>query len=133
MAQRGRPREPGQLRCADPNRLLRAETGRRGPAVTVVPPRTLDLASSFTMAPRTLQIRGNLGETYKDVFTPEAVEALHALAEFDADRKALMAARMDRRLARARNRQPIAFLDPDAYIARTRIRVADARAGEFTG
>ena len=85
------------------------------------------------MGPRTLQIRGNLAETYQDVFTPEAVEALQVLAEFDADRKALMAARMDRRLARARNRQRITFLDPDAYIPRTRIKVADARAGEFTG
>ena len=44
-----------------------------------------------------LEIRGNLKTTYADVFTPEAMSALHALAPLDADRKNLMAARIARR------------------------------------
>src|SRR4051794_12656537 len=85
------------------------------------------------MAERTLEIRGNLQHAYADVYTPEVVAALEALAGLDADRKALMAARLERRAARARNQERIAFLDPLATIARTRIKVADARAGAFTG
>src|SRR5215475_3520428 len=85
------------------------------------------------MAARTLEIRGNLGNTYADVFTPEAVAALEALAGLDVDRKAVMAARIERRATRALNKQRIAFLDPQAAIARTRITVQDARAGAFTG
>src|SRR4051812_38487721 len=85
------------------------------------------------MAARTLEIRGNLETAYADVFTPEAVAALEALAGLDADRKAVMAARIERRAARARNKQRIAFLDPQATIARTRIKVQDARNGVFIG
>src|SRR5262249_40065803 len=85
------------------------------------------------MAARKLEIRGNLESAYADVFTPEAVAALEALAGLDADRKAVMAARIERRAARARNRQRITFLDPQATIARTNIRVQDARAGAFAG
>src|SRR5262245_38324765 len=44
-----------------------------------------------------------------------------------------MAARIERRAARARNRQRIAFLDPEATIARTNLKVQDARAGAFIG
>src|SRR5436309_777597 len=85
------------------------------------------------MAARKMEIRGNLANAYADVFTPEAVAALEALAGLDADRKALMAARIERRAARARNRQRITFLDPQATIARTKIKVQDARAGAFGG
>src|SRR2546425_3718634 len=85
------------------------------------------------MAARALEIRGNLEIAYPDVFTPEAVAALEALAGLDADRKAVMAARIERRAARARNKQRIAFLDPQATIARTRIKVQDARDGTFIG
>src|SRR5262249_39855890 len=85
------------------------------------------------MAGRTLEIRGNLENAYADVFTPEAVAALEALAGLDADRKAVMAARIERRAVRARNKQRIAFLDPQATIARTRIKVQDARARAFIG
>jgi len=85
------------------------------------------------MAARKLEIRGNLENAYADVFTPEAVAALEALAGLDADRKAVMAARIERRAARARNKQRIAFLDPQATIARTKIKVQDARAGAFIG
>src|SRR6516165_9663262 len=85
------------------------------------------------MAARKLEIRGNLENAYADVFTPVAVAALEALAGLDADRKALMAARIERRAARARDKQRIAFLDPQATIGRTKIRVQDARAGAFVG
>lgn len=85
------------------------------------------------MAARRLEIRGNLESAYADVFTPESVAALEALAGLDADRKAVMAARIERRAARARNQQRIAFLDPQATIARTKIKVQDARAGAFLG
>jgi malate synthase len=85
------------------------------------------------MAARNLEIQGNLENAYADVFTPEAVSALEALAGLDADRKTIMAARLERRAARARNQQPIAFLDPHATIARTTIQVRDARAGAFRG
>src|SRR5436190_17926433 len=85
------------------------------------------------MAPRKLEIRDKLESAYADVFSPEAVAALEALAGLDADRKAVMAARIERRAARARNKQRITFLDPNATIARTTIKVQDARAGAFTG
>src|SRR5262249_43623680 len=85
------------------------------------------------MAARKLEIRRNLESAYADVFTPEAVAALEALAGLDADRKAVMAARIERRAARARNQQRIGFLDPQATIARTKIKVQDARAGTFIG
>src|SRR5437763_3998959 len=85
------------------------------------------------MATRKLEIRGNLENAYADGYTPEAVAALEALAGLDAERKAVMAARIERRAARSRNKQRIAFLDPQATIARTRIKVQDARAGAFIG
>src|SRR3989442_9745441 len=85
------------------------------------------------MGPRRLEIRANLETAYPDVLTQEAVAALEAVAGLDADRKAVMAARIERRAARARNQQRIAFLDPEATIGRTNIKVQDARAGAFVG
>ena len=85
------------------------------------------------MSARKLEIRGNLESLYPDVFTPEAVAALEALAGLDADRKAVMKRRIGRRAAWARNKQQIAFLDPQAIIARTKIKVQDARDGNFVG
>ena len=80
-----------------------------------------------------LEIRGNLANDYADVFTAEAVDALEALAPLDDDRKALMTARITRRLDRAGTKQRIAFLDPGKTIGRTGITVAQARAGDFVG
>jgi malate synthase len=85
------------------------------------------------MAWRELEIRGNLDRAYPDVLTEEAIAALEALAHFDADRKSLMAARIDRRAARARNAQRISFLKPESYIPRTKITVQEARDGAFVG
>ena len=59
-----------------------------------------------------LVVRAALDKSYPDVLTSEAMAALDALAHFDADRKALMTARSQRRLARARDKKKIAFLDP---------------------
>lgn len=80
-----------------------------------------------------IEIRSNLELAYADVYTPEAIAALSALAPLDADRKAIMSARMERRASRARNGQRIAFLDSNATIPRTTISVRDARAGAFVG
>jgi malate synthase len=79
------------------------------------------------------QIRGDLLRSYSDVFTQEAMAALAALAPLNAPRRALMAARIERRARRARDRQRITFLDPAGTIPGTDIRVQDARDGNFIG
>jgi malate synthase len=89
-----------------------------------------------TAAPETfggLQFRGGLRREYPDVYTTEALEVLEALAPLDAARRALMAARIERRQARARERRRIGFLEPGATIPGTDITVGDAREGRFTG
>jgi malate synthase len=85
------------------------------------------------MGSRKLEIRANLEKQYLDVLTPEALAALDALAHLDMDRKAVMTSRIARRAARARSKQRIEFLDPKATIARTNIKVQDARDGNFVG
>src|SRR5437868_7446283 len=85
------------------------------------------------MPSRPLEIRGSLETSYVDVFTPATLAALAALAPLDADRKAVMQARIARREARVRDRRRIDFLDPRSVIPRTQITVQDAREGKFTG
>src|SRR5262245_47059052 len=85
------------------------------------------------MPDRVLEIRGTLEATYPDVFTPDALAALAALAPLDAARKALMKARIARRAARVRDRRRIEFLDPQSVIPRTQITVQNARDGRFIG
>jgi malate synthase len=80
-----------------------------------------------------LEIRPDALANYPDVLTSAVVTALRELAPLDDDRHAVMAARLTRREQRAKNSERIAFLDPASIIARTNIRVADARAGAFTG
>ena len=80
-----------------------------------------------------LLIRDNLRQQYDDVYTPEALEALEALAHFNKDVKALMAARTQRRRRRCSARERIDFLPADALIPRTEIKVQDARDGNFLG
>ena len=82
---------------------------------------------------RRLDYRNSVLKAYPDVYTPAALEALEALAPLNRDRRELMARRIARRLARERGRQRIAFLDPQALIPRTGIRVQDARDGNFEG
>src|SRR4051812_34711570 len=80
-----------------------------------------------------LEIRDNLRSDYRDVYTDAALKALNALADLDKDRQALMRARIERRNRRARNKQRITFLHPEATIGRRSITVQDARDGRFEG
>ena len=86
-----------------------------------------------TARSRRLQIRDDLHRAYHDVYTPEALAALEALAGYNRDVKALMAARIERRARRFRDREAITFLDPGGTIARTTLSVRDARDGKFVG
>ncbi len=85
------------------------------------------------MPSNVLQLRAGVAQDYADLFTPEAMAALAALAPFDAPRKTLMDARTRRREERARGRERIGFLDPQSTIGGTRILVGDAREGNFSG
>jgi malate synthase len=80
-----------------------------------------------------LRLRAGILEDYSDVLTPSAIETIAALAPFDARRRALMQARIDRRARRQRERERIGFLPEDATIHGTGITVRDARAGRFEG
>lgn len=78
-------------------------------------------------------IRDNLSEEYKDVYTPEALNALSAMAYFNKDIKELMDARIKKRSMRQRTKTRVAFYDSESFIPRTRIKVQDAREGKFEG
>jgi malate synthase len=78
-------------------------------------------------------IYGNLQQEYSDIYTPEALTALTALAHFNKDIKEAMQARLQRRAQRAKQKQRITFLDPESTIPRTSIKVQDAREGKFEG
>ncbi len=81
----------------------------------------------------TIEIRDNLQKTYSDVYTPETLAALEALAHFNAVIKEVMAARIQKRAERYQNKTRITFPDPGSYIPRTNIKVQDARDGKFEG
>ena len=80
-----------------------------------------------------LRLRAGVLDDYRDVLTPSALEAIGALAAFDARRRALMQSRIDRRARRRRDHERIDFLPADATIGGTTIAVRDARAGQFDG
>jgi len=80
-----------------------------------------------------LEFRKGMREAFPDVYTPEAVAAMSALAPLNADRRALLEARIERRTERAKKKERIAFLDPKSRIGRTNITVQDARDGKFDG
>src|SRR4029450_10037078 len=82
---------------------------------------------------RRLDYRDSVLKAYPEVYSPAALEALDVLAPLNRDQHELMARRIALRLARERGRQRIAFLDPQALIPRTGIRVQDARDGNFDG
>src|SRR5882757_10866548 len=82
---------------------------------------------------RRLDYRDSVLKAYAEVYTPAALDALEVLAPLNRDQHELMARRIARRLTRERDRQRIAFLDPQALIPRTGIRVQDARDGNFDG
>jgi malate synthase len=80
-----------------------------------------------------LKIRENLRESYSDIYTPVAMDAMSALAEVNLQRMEVMAARIERRQRRARDHERIGFLDPSSMVPGTGLTVADARAGSFEG
>lgn len=80
-----------------------------------------------------LEFRPGIQAAYPDVYTPEALRALEALAPLDARRRERMAARTALRKRRHDQGERIAFLDPASLIPGTQITVADARAGNFDG
>ena len=83
--------------------------------------------------PRQLEVRPGLESAYSDVLTADVFDALAALTPLDADRKAVMTARIARRAARARNRERLTFLEPASLIPRTKLTVQAARDGAFAG
>jgi malate synthase len=83
--------------------------------------------------PQSISIRANLKESYPDVYTPQALAALSSLAHFNGEIKAAMAARLNRRAERQKNKTKISFLDAESNIPRTNIKVSDAREGKFDG
>jgi malate synthase len=87
----------------------------------------------MSKATPTLEIRADLEREYEDVYTPEVLDALHALAGFNDQRRRLMRERIERRARRARDGERIGFLDPGATIAGTDIAVQTARDGGFAG
>jgi malate synthase len=88
---------------------------------------------SSVMQQHSFQIRGNLQETYSDVYTPEALGALSALAHFNKDVKKAMAQRIERRTQRIQQGKWITFLDAESFIPGTNIKVQDARDGKCEG
>jgi malate synthase len=70
---------------------------------------------------------------YPDVYNPEALATLEALAPLDGRRFELMDSRIDRRRRRAAEGEHLSFLPETAVIDGTTITVADARAGRFEG
>jgi len=85
------------------------------------------------MAQSKLTIRGNLKEEYKDIYTPEVLEALASMNHINDAIKEVMQQRMKRRTERQKKKQKIRFTDPESIIPRTDIRVKDAREGNFSG
>src|SRR5437763_5645396 len=80
-----------------------------------------------------LRLRAGVLDEYSDVLTPSALETIAALAHFDARRRALMQARIDRRARRQREHERIGFLPDNATIGGMSMTVRDARAGNFDG
>ena len=80
-----------------------------------------------------IHIRNTLQQSYSDVYTPEALAALSALSTFNTPIKQLMAARLQRRKDRQKNKSHIGFLNSTGLIPGTSIKVQDARDGKFEG
>jgi malate synthase len=80
-----------------------------------------------------ITFRTNLQQEYRDVLTPEVLEALSVLVRFNDDIKSTMERRLARRSDRQKKKQRISFLDSDSIIPRTTISVKDARDGKFDG
>ena len=74
-----------------------------------------------------LEFRKGILADYPDVYTPEVLLALEALAPLNERRRVRMAARTARRQQRADAHERIAFLDPAGLIPGTQISVAGSR------
>jgi malate synthase len=85
------------------------------------------------MGAKSITIRDDLQEAYKDIYTTEAITALTALEPFNKRIKDVMAFRLKRRAERQAKKRRISFLDRSGTIAGTSISVADAREGRFEG
>ena len=83
--------------------------------------------------PSSITISRTALDGYPDVYTPEALATLEALAPLDGRRLDLMRSRIDRRRRRAADGQHLSFLPETGVIDGTTITVADARAGRFEG
>lgn len=81
----------------------------------------------------TLELQSGILSDYADVYTPEALRALEALAPLNQLRCERMAARTALRKYRHENGVRIDFLDPATLIPGTQIKVSDARSGNFDG
>ena len=80
-----------------------------------------------------ISIRDNLRSSYQDVYTPESLNAINLLAQFNEERLELMAKRIQRRTDRFEKKEKISFLNPNQKIPGTDILVQDARDGKFVG
>jgi malate synthase len=80
-----------------------------------------------------IEVRENLKEDYRDLFTPEVLSALSSLSCFNEVIKEVMTSRIHRRQWRYENKKRITFPEPESYIPRTNIKVQDARDGKFEG
>ena len=80
-----------------------------------------------------LEFRAGILAQYPDVFTPEVLRALEALAPLNERRRERMAARTALRKRRHAQGERIGFLNAESLIPGTQIKVADARAGNFDG
>ncbi|MEX0680798.1 MAG: hypothetical protein WD097_05405 [Balneolales bacterium] len=85
------------------------------------------------MSDKKVIIRGNLQNTYRDVYTPEALTAIATLARFNREIKEAMSARIKRRAERIKNQMGVTFPDPESTIPRTGLKVNEARQGNFEG
>ena len=81
----------------------------------------------------TLEFHSGILADYPDVYTPEVLQALEALAPLNQRRRELMTLRIARRKRRAEKGERMGFLDPASLIPGTQIAVADARSGNFDG
>jgi len=81
----------------------------------------------------TFEFRHGLLASYPDVYTAAARAALAALTPLNRDRRRIMDERIARRRERALHGRRLDFLEPDALIPRSGLRVRDAREGRFTG
>ncbi len=70
---------------------------------------------------------------YPDVLNSDALGALEKMVGLNGERIGLMEKRDNRRRRRFENQERITFLDSDGVIGGTDIKVADARAGKFSG